>query len=84
MPLLPEAAPLRVERHRLPNIWSLNFVIIGLLGDGVAASDRQDPQAKSLGEWLRARVVMFPRVCSELSAPRARESTAGSARPRTQ
>ena len=58
--LLPEAAPLRVDRHRLPNIWSLNFVIHGLLGDGVAASDRQDPQAKSLGEWLRARVVDVP------------------------
>ena len=58
--LLPEAAPLRVDRHRLANIWSLNFVIHGLLGDGVAASDRQDPQAKSLGEWLRARVVDVP------------------------
>ena len=58
--LLPEAAPLQVDRHRLPNIWSLNFVIVGLLGDGVAASDRQDPQAKSLGEWLRARVVDVP------------------------
>ena len=58
--LLPEAAPLRADRHRLPNIWSLNFVIHGLLGDGVAASSRQDPQAKSLGEWLRARVVDVP------------------------
>ena len=58
--LLPEAAPLRVDRHRLANIWSLNFVIHGLLGEGVAASDRQDPQAKSLGEWLRARVVEIP------------------------
>ena len=60
--LLPEAAPLRVDRHRLANIWSLNFVIHGLLGDGVAASDRQDAQAKSLGEWLRARVVEVPEV----------------------
>ncbi len=58
--LLPEAAPLRVDRHRLGNIWSLNFVVHGLLGDGVAASDRQDAQAKSLGEWLRARVVDVP------------------------
>ena len=58
--LLPEAAPLPVDRHRLANIWSLNFVIHGLLGDGVAASDRQDAQAKSLGEWLRARVVEIP------------------------
>ena len=60
--LLPEAAPLRVDRHRLGNIWSLNFVVHGLLGDGVAASDRQDPQAKSLGEWLRSRVVAVPEI----------------------
>ncbi len=58
--LLPEAAPMVVERYRLANIWSLNFVLHGLLGAGVAASDRQDPQAKSLGEWLRARVVNIP------------------------
>ena len=58
--LLPETAELRVDRHRLANICSLNFVIHGLLGDGVAASDRQDPQAKSLGEWLRARFADIP------------------------
>jgi hypothetical protein len=32
----------------------------GLLGDGVAASLRSDPQAKSLGEYLRAKVVPVP------------------------
>ncbi|MCL4686299.1 acyclic terpene utilization AtuA family protein [Myxococcota bacterium] len=58
--LLPEVAPLAIERHRLPNLRSLNFVLIGLLEEGVAASTRQDPQAKSLGEWLRARVVELP------------------------
>ena len=58
--LLPEAAELRVDRHRLPAIRSLNFVIHGLLQEGVAASTRQDPQAKGLGEWLRARVVDLP------------------------
>jgi hypothetical protein len=58
--LLPELAELRVERHRLPAIRSLNFVVHGLLEEGVAASTRQDPQAKSLGEWLRARVVDVP------------------------
>ena len=58
--LLPEIAPLEVERHRLPALRSLNFVIRGLLEEGVAASTRQDPQAKSLGEWLRARVVEIP------------------------
>ncbi len=58
--LLPETAPLTVERHRLPAIRSVNFVIHGLLEEGVAASTRQDGQAKSLGEWLRARVVDLP------------------------
>jgi hypothetical protein len=58
--LLPETADLAVERHRLPALRSLNFVIHGLLQEGVAASTRQDAQAKSLGEWLRARVVDIP------------------------
>ena len=58
--LLPEAADLPIERHRLPAIRSLNFVIRGLLGEGVAASSRQDGQAKSLGEWVRARIVDLP------------------------
>ena len=58
--LLPEVAPLAVDRHRLPALRALNFVIHGLLEEGVAASTRQDPQAKSLGEWLRARVVELP------------------------
>ncbi|MGI9624191.1 MAG: acyclic terpene utilization AtuA family protein, partial [Acidimicrobiales bacterium] len=58
--LLPEAADLVVERHVLASIRSLNFVIKGLLQEGVAASTRQDGQAKSLGEWLRARVVDVP------------------------
>jgi hypothetical protein len=58
--LLPETADLAVDRHRLPALRSLNFVIHGLLQEGVAASTRQDAQAKSLGEWLRARVVDMP------------------------
>ena len=59
--LIPEAAPLKVERHALPNLLSINFVVAGLLGDGVAASTRSDPQAKSFGEYLRAKVVDIPR-----------------------
>jgi hypothetical protein len=58
--LLPETVALEVQRHRLPALRSLNFVLIGLLQEGVAASTRQDGQAKSLGEWLRARVVDIP------------------------
>ena len=60
--LVPEAAPLKIERHPLPNLLSINFVVAGLLGDGVAASTRSDPQAKSFGEYLRAKVVDIPRT----------------------
>ncbi|MEJ7722157.1 MAG: hypothetical protein WKF58_17815 [Ilumatobacteraceae bacterium] len=35
-------------------------MIHGLLEQGVASSARQDAQAKSLGEWLRARLVPIP------------------------
>ena len=56
--LLPEAADLEVDRHRFPGIRSLNFVIHDLLEEGVAASTRQDGQAKAVGEWLRARGLL--------------------------
>ncbi|AXH89634.1 acyclic terpene utilization AtuA family protein [Micromonospora aurantiaca] len=58
--LLPETAALAVERYELPNLRAVNFVIRGLLGQGVAASTRFDPQAKALGELLRSRVVDLP------------------------
>ena len=58
--LLPETAPLTVERCRLPALRSLNFLIHDLLDEGVAASTRQDAQAKGLGEWLRSRYVELP------------------------
>jgi hypothetical protein len=58
--LLPEAAGLEISRHELPNLSALNFVITGLLGAGVAASTRPDPQAKGLGEYLRSRSVEVP------------------------
>ncbi|HUA42088.1 MAG TPA: exopolyphosphatase, partial [Streptosporangiaceae bacterium] len=58
--LLPEAVDLRVTRHVLPNLNALNFVISGLLGQGVAAAARFDPQAKAVGEWLRSRHVDVP------------------------
>jgi hypothetical protein len=58
--LIPEAAALPVHRYELPNLSALNFVLVGLLGDGVAASARPDPQAKGLGEYLRSRLVDIP------------------------
>ena len=53
--LIPEAADLEIRRYELPNLLALNFVIVGYLGEGVASSTAFDPQAKGLGEYLRAR-----------------------------
>ncbi|WP_329106231.1 DUF1446 domain-containing protein [Micromonospora sp. NBC_01699] len=75
--LLPETANLDVERYELPNLAAVNFVIRGLLGAGVAASTRFDPQAKALGELLRSRIVDLPAELSpDLPAPAGR-TTAG-------
>ncbi len=60
--LIPEAAAFEIRRYEMPNLLSLNFVVVGLLGEGVASSTRFDPQAKSLGEYLRSRVVEMPEV----------------------
>ncbi|MFE9022101.1 acyclic terpene utilization AtuA family protein [Streptomyces sp. NPDC007808] len=58
--LIPESRELRVTRHLLPNLRALNFVVEGVLGEGVAAQHRFDPQAKALGEWLRSRHLDIP------------------------
>jgi hypothetical protein len=58
--LVPEAQSLEVEVFALPNLGGVNVVLHGLLGEGVAASTRFDPQAKALGEWLRSRLVEIP------------------------
>jgi hypothetical protein len=60
--LLPETADLPVRRHLLPNLFAVNFVVDGLLGEGVASQARFDPQAKAFGEWLRGRYVDLPEV----------------------
>jgi len=58
--LIPESRNLPVTRHVLPNLRALNFVVTGILGAGVAAQARFDPQAKALGEWLRSRHLDIP------------------------
>jgi len=60
--LFSEAKDMEVRRYELPNLRALNFVAVGLLGQGVASSTRMDPQAKSAGEYLRARIVDIPRA----------------------
>ncbi|WP_405792730.1 acyclic terpene utilization AtuA family protein [Streptomyces sp. NBC_00029] len=67
--LLPETAQHTVTRHELPHLRALNFTVTGILGDGVASGHRFDPQAKALGEWLRARHLDIP--VALLPAPEA-------------
>jgi len=58
--LLPETRQLDVEVFGLPNLGGVNVLLHGLLGHGVGASIRFDPQAKGLGEWARSRYVDIP------------------------
>ncbi|MFI7297342.1 acyclic terpene utilization AtuA family protein [Streptomyces sp. NPDC050121] len=58
--LVPESRELTVTRHVLPSLRALNFVVEDILGAGVAAQHRFDPQAKALGEWLRSRRLDIP------------------------
>jgi hypothetical protein len=63
--LLTEAADLEIRRYELPNLRALNFVVVGLIAPGVAATARPDAQAKGLGEYLRSRTVSVPAVLLE-------------------
>lgn len=60
--LYPDLAPYPIERYAFSNLRALNFVIRGLLGDGVSSSTRIDPQAKTLGEYIRARIIEIPKA----------------------
>ena len=59
--LMPDMAKYPIDRHEFANIKSLNFYVHGILQDGVSSSTRMDPQAKSLGEYLRAKLIEVPR-----------------------
>lgn len=58
--LLPDCAGYDIDRYTLPNLLAVNFYLHGLLGEGAAASVRSDPQAKTLGEYLRAKTIEVP------------------------
>ena len=59
--LLPDLEKFDIDRYELPNIFSLNFYVHGMLQEGVSSSTRMDGQAKSLGEYLRAKKINFPK-----------------------
>jgi hypothetical protein len=58
--LVSETADLDVRRYELPNLLALNFVVVGVLGEGVGSSVRIDPQAKGLAEYVRSRLIDIP------------------------
>ena len=66
--LIPEATGLVIDRYDLANLRAMNFVVRGILGEGVAASTRPDAQAKSLGEYLRSRRVPVPTELLDLES----------------
>ncbi|UYV35669.1 hypothetical protein N4R57_11355 [Rhodobacteraceae bacterium D3-12] len=59
--LMPDTAAFDIDRYALPNIRALNFFIHGILEEGVSSSTRIDGQAKSLGEYLRAKMIDAPK-----------------------
>jgi hypothetical protein len=59
--LLPDMEAFEIEKYDFPNLLAVNFYIKGVLGEGVAASFRNDPQAKTLGEYLRAKKISAPK-----------------------
>jgi len=59
--LCPDLAEYEIDRYELPNLKALNFYIKGILGTGAASNNRIDKQAKSMGEYLRAKLIEVPK-----------------------
>jgi len=58
--LCPDMATYPIERYDMPNLRALNFYIKGVLGGGASSNHRIDKQAKSLGEYVRAKIIEAP------------------------
>jgi hypothetical protein len=50
----------RVDRHEVPNLWALNFLLHESLGGGGTVSLRLDAQGKTLSHALLAMEVRAP------------------------
>jgi len=70
--VLPEVGHLSVDRHVLANLRAVNFVVHGVLGQGVASNLRLDAQGKAFGELARARDVSVPVTLIERGPAAAR------------
>lgn len=58
--LAPDFGIYEVERYDMPNLRAMNFYIKGVLGTGAASNHRIDKQAKTLGEYFRAKYIDVP------------------------
>ncbi len=58
--LCPDMARFEIDRYEMPNLRALNFYIKGVLGTGAASNTRIDRQAKSLGEYVGAKLIDAP------------------------
>ena len=58
----------RVERHEVPNLWALNFLLHESLGGGGTVSLRLDAQGKTLSHALLAMEVSVPRALIDAAA----------------
>jgi len=52
----------KVERHEVPNLWALNFLLHESLGGGGTVSLRLDAQGKTLSHALLAMEVSVPKA----------------------
>lgn len=50
----------KTTRYELPNLWALNFVLQGILGEGGSTSLRVDAQGKALGQALLQLQIDVP------------------------
>jgi hypothetical protein len=69
----------KVERHAVPNLWALNFLLHESLGGGGTVSLRFDPQGKTLSHALLAMEVRAPFALVQ-AAKRADEAEGHQAR----
>lgn len=66
--LMPEARELTLRRHEFPHLRAVHFVLEGLLGTGGSSNLRVDQIGKSVGEYLRSKLVPVPEEWAGRSA----------------
>jgi len=67
-----------VERHEVPNLWALNFLLHESLGGGGTVSLRLDAQGKTLSHALMAMEIQAPQALADAAG---RADAGSGARP---